>query len=352
MNNQTSKDSVYDLSIRLLILLGIIAWCLLIMYPFVNILMWSLILSIAFFPIHKKLTSKIGGKPRLASFIIVFSIMVIIILPAGLIIDSLIDEVKVMKVSYDNGSITIPPPSENVKAWPVIGEKLYDFWLHATYNIKELVFKYEGQLLDFGRSIAKGVLNAAGGLIQVILSLFIAGVLMVNKGSGESIRKFFRKAGGSRGDEFADLTIKTIGSVVKGVLGESLVIALLFGSLFFLAGVPFAGIWTLLVFVLSILQMPLIIVWIPVAIYIFAVKEITPAILWTVALLLVNISNNFLTPLMLGKRAPVPMPVIFIGVIGGIMLSGFIGLFTGAIVMSIGYTLLVGWMNPVETVSS
>jgi predicted PurR-regulated permease PerM len=49
---------------------------------------------------------------------------------------------------------------------------------------------------------------------------------------------------------------------------------------------------------------------------------------------------------MLGKGAPVPMPVIFIGVIGGFMLSGFIGLFTGAIVVSIGYTLLIGWINP------
>jgi hypothetical protein len=38
------------------------------------------------------------------------------------------------------------------------------------------------------------------------------------------------------------------------------------------------------------------------------------------------------------------MLVIFPGVIGGFILSGFIGLFTGAIVFSPGYKLFVGWL--------
>jgi predicted PurR-regulated permease PerM len=58
-----------------------------------------------------------------------------------------------------------------------------------------------------------------------------------------------------------------------------------------------------------------------------------------------GLSDNVLKPILLGKGAPVPMLVIFIGVIGGFILSGFIGLFTGAIVMSIGYKLFIGWIN-------
>jgi predicted PurR-regulated permease PerM len=316
------------------------------MYPFVSILVWSLIFAIALYPLHKKLTKKTGGKPKLASIIIIFFIMVIIIIPSGLLIGSLMDEIKELKESYDNGSLTIPPPPENVKEWPVIREKVYDFWQHASINIKQSVFKYKDQILDFGRNIAKGILSAAGGLVQIIISLFIAGFLLVKDGAGEAIRKFFRKLGGDRGDQFADLTIRTIGSVVKGVIGESIVISLLYGILFFLAGIPYAGIWTLLMFVFSILQMPLLIASSPALIYFFAVKETTPAILWTIPLILIGLLNSFLTPIMLGKGAAVPMPVIFIGVIGGFMLSGFIGLFTGAIVVSIGYTLLIGWINP------
>jgi len=62
-------------------------------------------------------------------------------------------------------------------------------------------------------------------------------------------------------------------------------------------------------------------------------------------LLVAGLSDNILKPILLGKGAPVPMLVIFIGVIGGFIFSGFIGLFTGAIVMSIGYKLFIAWID-------
>jgi len=345
MNNQASNDSFYDTSIRFLILLGIIVLCLLIIYPFANILLWSLILAVALNPLHNRIKKKIGGRPKLASFIIIILLMVIIILPSGLLISSLIDEVKVLNEKHVNGNLTIPPPSENIREWPVVGEKLYDFWQNASFNISQLFLKYKDQILNYASVFVTGILRAAGGLIQIILAIFIAGALLVTGGVGKSIRIFLNKLAGKRGNEIADLIVAIVGSVVKGVIGESMVISFLFGAVFFFADIPYAAMWTLLIFVLSVLQMPLAIVSAPVMVYIFAVKETTPAIVWIIILFLVGLSNNFLTPLMLGKGAPVPMPVIFIGVLGGFMLSGFIGLFTGAIIMSIGYTLLVGWVK-------
>jgi predicted PurR-regulated permease PerM len=114
---------------------------------------------------------------------------------------------------------------------------------------------------------------------------------------------------------------------------------------FLLAGVPYAGLWTLLVFMLAILQIPPTLVVIPVIIYLFSILNPTPAILWSIFLMAGAISDNILKPILLGKGAPVPMLVIFIGVIGGFMLSGFIGLFTGAIVMSLGYKLFEAWLD-------
>lgn len=345
MNNQSSNNSVYDTTIRMFILLLIIAWCLAIMYPFVSIILWSMILSLALYPLHNSLSKKMGEKPKLASFIIVFSILAIIILPTWLLIGSLFDEVKELKASYDSGTLSIPPPSEKVKEWPVIGEKFYAFWQEVTTDIKPIMIKYQDQLVAFGKKMAEGILSAFGSIIQIMASLCIAGILLAIGGTGENIRKFFRKVGGDRGDEFADLTLKTVSSVVKGILGESLVMGLLNGTVFFLAGVPYAGIWALIAFIFAVLQLPVFFVTVPIIIYFFAVKAILPAILWTIALVLVALSDNILTPLMLGKGAPVPMVVIFIGVIGGFIFSGFIGLFTGAIVMSLGYKLFVGWIN-------
>jgi predicted PurR-regulated permease PerM len=150
---------------------------------------------------------------------------------------------------------------------------------------------------------------------------------------------------GSRGDEFADVTKATVGNVIKGILGVALIQAFLTGVGLLLADVPFVGLWTILIFVLAILQLPPAIVVIPIVVYLFSVEEPTTAVLWTIYLLVAGLSDNIIKPLLLGKNAPVPMLVIFIGVIGGFMLSGFIGLFSGAIVMSIGYKLFSAWIG-------
>lgn len=345
MEKKISDAPLYDTIIRLLILLLIIAWCLLIMLPFVHIMMWSLILGLAIFPLHKSLSQKLGSKPKLASFLIIFSILLIVILPSVLMMLSLVDEVKELKTSYSDGTLTIPPPTEKVKEWPIIGERLYTLWESAAVNLKQVIIQYKDQLIDVGRKIASGILGAVGGVVQIIASLIIAGILLVVGGVGDSIRKFFRKLAGSKGDEFAEITLKTIGNVVKGVLVVALILGILHGILFTLAGIPYAGVWTLLVFVLGILQIPAVIVTLPIIIYMFAVKEPMPASIWTVLLLVAGLSDNFLKPILLGKGAPVPMLIIFIGVVGGFIFSGFIGLFTGAVVMSIGYKLFLGWLN-------
>jgi predicted PurR-regulated permease PerM len=136
-----------------------------------------------------------------------------------------------------------------------------------------------------------------------------------------------------------------VGNVVKGVLGVAFIQAFLVGIGFFLAQVPYPGIWTLLVFLLAVLQIPPLLVVAPVAVYLFSERSTAAAVGWTVYLLLGGFSDNILKPILLGKGAPVPMLVIFLGVIGGFMLSGFIGLFTGAVVMSIGYKLFTTWIN-------
>jgi predicted PurR-regulated permease PerM len=260
----------------------------------------------------------------------------------------LISEVQSAKIDLTTNGFTLPAPKENVREWPVVGEQVYEFWKGASENLEQTADKYHDQLADIGKKLAKGVLGGLSALIQILISFLIAAVLLVFGGAGEGIRKFFRKLAGSRGDEFADITMMTVSSVLKGVLGVALVVSFLHGILFILAGVPYAGILTLGIFVLGVLQIPAIILTLPVILFLFAVKSTSMAIMWTVFLIVAGLSDNILKPLLLGKGAAVPMLVIFLGVIGGFILSGFIGLFTGAIVMSLGYKLFMGWLNTNE----
>lgn len=352
MAKQNSSNLIYETTIRLLILLSLIVWCFLILMPFVNILLWSLILAIAMYPLHKKMASKLGNSPKLASFIIVLIAIAIVFIPSWLLVDSLIGEIEVLKANFEIDSFKVPPPKAQIKEWPLIGERIFDIWQKASVDLGQTLMVYKEQLKALASNLFAGILGSLSASIQILIAFVIATIILVFGGLGESVRKFFRKIAGEKGDEFADVTKNTVSSVVKGVIGVAFIVAMIHGVLFMLAGIPYAGIWTILVFILGILQLPIIFISLPIIIYLFAVKSATAAIIWTVILIIAGLSDNVLKPMLLGKGSSVPMLVIFIGVIGGFILSGFIGLFTGAIVMSIGYMLFKGWMDSDEEVQS
>ena len=298
MNTPQRNTPIYDTVIRLLILFLIIAWCILIMFPFKHIIVWSVVLAIALFPLHKSLSKKMGGRTKLASAMIILLFLIIFIVPTTLLTIGLVDEIKELKASYTNNTLTLPPPNENVKGWPLVGNKLYDTWQAASVNLEQTIFKYKDQLLDVGKKLANGIVSSTMGVIQIMVSFIIAGILLAIGGGGESIRKFFRKLAGEKGDEFADITVATVGSVVKGVIGVALILAFLHGLIFLLAGIPFAGIWTLLVFVLCVLQIPVIFVTLPIIVYLFAESGVTSGIIWTIILFVAGLSDNVLKPIL------------------------------------------------------
>jgi predicted PurR-regulated permease PerM len=68
--------------------------------------------------------------------------------------------------------------------------------------------------------------------------------------------------------------------------------------------------------------------------------------------LLVGTIDNVLKPILLGRGVKVPMVVIFIGSIGGFLSSGIIGLFVGAVVLVLGFELLLAWLRGSAEASS
>jgi len=68
-------------------------------------------------------------------------------------------------------------------------------------------------------------------------------------------------------------------------------------------------------------------------------------IVFTIWSLMVSVSDSFLKPMFLGRGMDIPMPVILIGAIGGMLRSGIVGLFVGAVVMAVGYSIFMAWMQ-------
>jgi predicted PurR-regulated permease PerM len=307
--------------------------------------MWGIILALSTAPIYNALDKKLGNKPKTSAAIITMIGLLIILIPSFLFVGSIVEGAKTLKENLENNTLSIPPPNSRVAGWPLIGQKLYDAWSLASSNLESMITKYQDTVVVVAEKMIKEAVEIGKSILQFVLATIIAGILLATKGTNDFASKFFRKLVGNRGDEYAEVAAKTVNNVTKGVLGVALIQSILIGLGFLLAGVPYAGIWALLVFVLAILQLPATIVVLPVVIYLFSVLGLVPAILWTIYLFLAGLSDNVLKPILLGKGAPVPMLVIFLGVIGGFMFSGFIGLFTGAIVLSLGYKLFLAWID-------
>lgn len=349
MKDDPKFNSTFNYTVEIIIRLGflflLIAWCLQLLYPFAGIIIWAVILAISTAPLYDSLNAKLGYKPKVAAGIIIVGGLSLIIIPSWLFLDSLFTGVKDFGAQLSSETFSIPPPPEKVAEWPVIGENVHGIWTLASTNLEAVIIKYKEQILQVGGTFFEGILSLGGSIVQFVISTIVAGILLATKGTDSTARIFFKRLVGARGDEFTEATEITVRNVTKGVLGVAVIQAILVGIGFLLAGVPYAGLWALLVMILAILQLPPLLVILPVVIYLFSSTTVLPASLWTVYLLLAGASDNVLKPILLGKGAPVPMLVIFLGVIGGFMLSGFIGLFTGAIAISLGYKLFLVWLH-------
>jgi predicted PurR-regulated permease PerM len=350
-SDKRSKEESYlelatDIAIRIGVLALLIAWCFQILRPFITLVIWGTIIAIAFYPVCAKLGNLLGNRIKTAASIMTAITLLLIILPSIQMVGSLVDGMTYLNDKIQSGEIKVPPPPENIDSWPVIGKPLKSSWHEASVNLKATLTRYAPQLKTISLRLLELAMSTAMGLLHFTLSVIIAGVLMANaKGGGNLVKDLFVRLAGERGNDFADSSTITIRNVVKGILGVAILQGFLAGIGFAVAGVPGAGVWAFLCLFLAIIQIGIAPVAIPVTIYMFYSADTLTAVVLMVWLILVMLSENFLKPILLGRGAPVPMLVIFLGAIGGFLSMGFIGLFIGAVILSLGFKLIRAWLD-------
>jgi len=200
----------------------------------------------------------------------------------------------------------------------------------------------------------KAALSFAGrtavSVFVFICSILIAGALWTSAtGVYTAARNIGTNfVGRERGDAMLDLSILTIRSVAKGIIGIAFIQAIFAAIGLIVAGVPAAGIWAGAVLVVAIVQLPPIIVLGPIGLWYYSVADPVPATILFVYLILVAGADTVLKPMFLGRGVDTPMLVILIGAIGGAISMGIVGLFIGAVILALGYELLIAWMKPDE----
>jgi predicted PurR-regulated permease PerM len=345
MSNES--EHITDTAIKLTIAALLAIWCFRIIAPFVGPVAWGLVIAIAATGFYERLLGIVGGRTKPAIALFILTGLSVLIIPSVMLSETLVSGGKGIADQLAQGTLQIPPPPASVEGWPFIGESLYPIWLLASQNLQAAVGQLEPQL----KALSKPMLAMAGsaglGLLQMMLSIVIAAVFLAHyEGTQAFIRRIATRLAGPRGNELATLSSATITSVTVGILGVACIQSLLAGIGFMIAGIPAAGLWALFVLIAAVIQLPVILLMIPIVLYAFTAASTTVATVFAVWCLFVSLVDNVLKPILFAKGgADVPVLVIFLGSIGGMVSSGLIGLFIGPVVLALGYEVAGAWIG-------
>ena len=333
--------------------IGVLAvLCYAVFAPFLTLMVWALILAVTLYPLHRSIARKIGGRQGLAATIVVIGGGILIVTPAALLMNSFGSSIYDFVRAVQNNTLVIPAPPAGSEEWPIVGKKLHGFWSMAHTDLPGLVESMQPKIGELARKALSVVASIGVGMLQFMASFIVAGILMAygDAGARGSRAIFERIAGSERGESFTKLSTATIRAVAQGVIGIAFVQAILVGLALLVAHVPWAGVLAVITLVLSIAQVPALIVILPVIGYIWSSGNYGngAAIAYTIILLLSGMADNVLKPLMLGRGVDAPMPVILLGALGGMATGGILGMFVGATLLALGYQIFMGWVatNP------
>lgn len=324
----------------------LVYWCMDILRPFMVLLLWSAILAIGLYPLCVRLAAWFGGRRGLAATLLTVIGVILLLGPAGTIGLTFAQDLQALLATIKDGSLPVPVPPMSVKDWPIVGGKIYEFWHLAATNLAEAMHTIEPQLRGAARTLLSSLASTGLGLVQFLVALIIAGFLMTRSEATDAAAvKITKRLVGERGERLVRIIEATLRNVSRGVLGTAVIQTLFAGIGLVVAGVPGAGLLTVICLFLSIVQIGPALVLIPSVVYMFFQADTLVAVLfliWTVPVLLID---NILKPILMGRGSEIPVIVIFLGVVGGTLAYGLIGVFIGPVVLAVGYALALVWIE-------
>ena len=124
----TSGAEFIQLALRLGLLAFLVYWSFVLVRPFIPILVWSMVLTVALYPPYNWLSVHLGDRPKLAAAIITVINLAIIIGPVTWLGYGVVDGLQDLARQLGAGTLAIPSPPEGVKDWPVVGTQIYELW--------------------------------------------------------------------------------------------------------------------------------------------------------------------------------------------------------------------------------
>lgn len=319
--------------------------------PFLGPTIWATMVVVASWPLMCRVQALLWGRRSLAVAVMTALLLLLFVVPlTGAIVtiagnaDRLVEWARVAAA----WEMTDQAPGW-IQQLPMVGSLLAGLWEQAAAaGLKGLA----GKLTPYAGNLTRWFVAEVGSLgfllLQFLLTVVIAALLFARGEQAAGMaRQLARRVAGSRGEDAVVLAGQAIRGVALGVGITALVQSLLAGAGLALAGVPFAGLLTAVVFMLCIAQLGPVPVLLPAIGWLFWADRGGWAAFLIVVTVVVTLLDNVLRPMLIRMGADLPLLLIFAGVIGGLLAFGLVGIFVGPVVLAVGYRLLQAWMAEV-----
>lgn len=312
-------------------------WLLL---PYFGAILWGMVAAILFAPVQRELVASLHGRKGLAATLTLLFILIIVIVPAFILGVSLVEEASGVYERLSAGDATMLNIFQNLRAaLPDWAKALLD---RAGFgNLAALQELVNSSLTSGLQSIASRALLFGQGALKFLAALGVMLYLtffLLRDGDtlGARIRTAIPLRPALR-DPLVEHFIVVVRATMKGSVVVAVVQGIVGGLIFWMLGIEGALLWGLLMGFFSLV--PAVgtgIVWVPVAIYLFAVGEIGSAlILIGCGLFVIGLIDNILRPFLVGKDTRMPDFVVLISTVAGIELFGLNGFIVGPIIAAL-----------------
>ena len=314
--------------------------CWAMLQPFIEVLLWAVVLVVVFYPVHKRIEARMNGSAW-SAVVSTLLVIVTILVPLTLITYAIVRELTGFAQSLQGNAESLLDPNS-----PTTGKYLR--WLGQYVDIEqwrsqEFIVQ---RLRNLSSLIASRTLGFVGGLLGVVVEVFFVIFTMYYLfRDGDRLRavlRFSLPLEGAKASEIIERTREVISASVYGVLVIASIQGALGGFIFFVLGLPSPLLWGVVMMFFSMIPMAgAFIVWVPAAIYLLITGSYVKAvILIAFGALAIGSVDNILRPKLVGERTRLHELLIFFSVLGGLQVFGVLGLVLGPAVVAITLALL------------
>jgi predicted PurR-regulated permease PerM len=319
-----------------------------ILRPFLIPATWAITIVVATWPLPTWIERRLGGHRGLAAAAMTVALMLVFAAPLSFTVVTLLTSLgHFTEWSQWLASIKLPPPPAWLEGIPAVGAKLAERWRDLAAAGTEEVSAF---VASYARGLTIALLALIGNvgrlLIDMVLTIIIAGILYATGDTAaHGAQRFARRLAGRHGESSVHLAGQAVRAVALGVVVTAIVQSGLAGLGLAVAGVPFAAILTVVMFILCVAQIGPAPVLIAVVIAVFVKRGVawgTGLLIWAIVC---SVLDNILRPVLIKRGADLPLLLIFAGVVGGLIAFGVIGLFIGPVVLAVAHALTVAWVD-------